>query len=387
MLKVVLASHNTSKLPEFAGNTWAPLQYVLGLRQLGIETVWIDQLDGVGTLEDARDTVDPTAPHSLDYLITRFQRTAHDLELDGAWCVMYDGGERYFGMAEEDVRRIARDAVLLLNFSGYLPPASPLLCVPRRAYIDVDPGFTQIWAHQADIGIERHNLFFTVGQNVGCEGFRIPTCGVAWQPIFPPVFLEAWPNTAHYAAQRFSTIADWRGSQTAIFEGEYYSGKREEFIRFLDVPLQAGIRIELALTIGQHDYEDLGLLLGHNWRVRDPYLYAGDLQSYREFIQQSRAEFSVAKSGYVKSGSGWISDRTALYLASGRPVLVQSTGFEGRLPVGQGLLTFRTPEEAVAGIHAINGDYAAHSRAARTIAETYFASGPVLESLLERAAV
>jgi hypothetical protein len=193
-----------------------------------------------------------------------------------------------------------------------------------------------------------------------------------------------WPSRIDERCTRFSTIGDWRGSQEAIFKDEYYGGKRSEFIRFLQVPQTADERIELALLIGREDHEDLGLLQGHNWRVQNPYLFAGNPRSFREFVQFSRAEFSVAKQGYVKSKSGWVSDRTAFYLASGKPALVQSTGFEGRLPTGKGLLTFRTPEEAVAGIEAINGDYVAHCQAAREIAEQHFDSDTVLGFLLEK---
>jgi hypothetical protein len=150
------------------------------------------------------------------------------------------------------------------------------------------------------------------------------------------------------------------------------------------VPLEAGREIDLALLVGQEDYEDLGVLLRHGWRVHDPYAYAGDPDAYREFIQRSRAEFSVAKRGYVRTRCGWVSDRTSSYLASGKPALVQSTGFEWRLPSGEGLITFSTLPEALDGIAAIDNDYIAHARAARRIAEEHFDSDLVLGSLLER---
>jgi hypothetical protein len=282
---------------------------------------------------------------------------------------------------------LAEKADVLLTIGGLPPPSGPLAAAPARAYIDVDPGFTQIWALQRDLSLSSHTAYFTTGQNVGKPYFPIPTQDIVWIPMLPPVCLSRWPAVSDPTCQRFSTVADWRGSQDAIYEDTYYGGKRSEFIRFLDVPLQAEQRIELALTIGQHDYEDIGLLDGHNWRVRDPYAYAGDPESYQEFIQHSRAEFSVAKAGYVRSKSGWVSDRTACYLASGKPALVQSTGFEWRLPTGKGLLTFETVEEAVAGIHNINENYQEHSSAARAIAEEHFDSAMVLPYILERAGV
>jgi hypothetical protein len=375
MSTVIVGTRDTSRWPEFAGSTWVRLQYLLGLRRLGVDSFWVDRLSPVDPLKHH---------HSLDYLVARFERTARDFGLAGRYCIVYNEGERYFGMTEVEFRHLVGQADLLLNISGHLPPDSPLLRVPRRAYVDVDPGFTQIWAHQADLGLERHNFFFTVGQNVGDPDFSIPLCGVDWVSILPPVILDQWPARIDPACQRFSTVADWRGSQYAVFEGEAYSGKRREFLRFLLLPRRTRQPMEPAVYVGFEDSEDLELLLGNKWTVHDPFLYAGDPHSYREFIQHSRAEFSVAKGGYVKSNSGWVSDRTACYLASGKPALVQATGLERRLPTGQGLLTFRTLEEAIAGVESINDDYLSHCRTARQIAEEHFDSDLVLGSLLQR---
>jgi hypothetical protein len=386
MVKVIVGTNGTSRNPEFAGSAWVRLQYVLGLEELGVESFWVDRL---------QSPVDPRKmPHSLAYLMKRFDRMANDFGFGDRYCVVYKNGERHFGMSEKQLTQLASEADLLINVGGHLPEVSPLMQIPRRAYLDVDPGFTQIWMghHQSevgpllqyDVGVDRHNFFFTVGQNVGRPEFKIPTDGIEWHSIVPPVVLDLWPPHIDETCERFSTVADWRGSQAAIFEDELYGGKRREFIRFLHLPKESQQRIELALFISPHDCEDLALLVGMQWQILDPCLYAGDPESYREFIQYSRAEFSVAKNGYVKANSGWISDRTACYLASGKPALVQSTGLEGRLPTGKGLLTFRTLEEALAGIDAINQNYLAHCQAARQIAEKYFDSDEVLGSILER---
>jgi hypothetical protein len=375
MIKAIVATKETSRRAEFAGSMWVRFQYLLGLQKLGIESYWVDRVG----------KVDPfTEPHSLDYVVKRFDRIVDDWGLRGRACIDYEHGKRFFGLSEKELRRVIQETDLLINLGGHLPPDSPLQEIPRRVFVDVDPGYTQIWALECDIGLDRHNFFFTVGQNVGRPEFPIPTRGVDWQTTLPPIVLDQWPARIDERSRRISTIADWRGSQVAIYDAEYYGTKREQFIRFLDVPLEAGERIELVLCIGQHDFEDLGLLLGHDWRVRDPYQYAGDLESYREFIQYSRAEFSIAKSGYVKSRSGWISDRTACYLTSGKPAIVQSTGIEWRLPTGKGLLSFSTVDEAVQAIQSMNEDYIGHCRAARQIAEEYFDSDRVLRSMLER---
>jgi hypothetical protein len=385
-VRVVVASRGASGLPEFAGNTWAFLQYVLGLAGLGIETYWIDH----------QEKLDPRLPtrrgrpriredcHSVDYVSAHFHAIARRFGLDGRYCILYDGGAESFGMSPAEMTELTGEVDLLLNLAGPLHEESPLLRIRRRAYVDLDPGFTQIWAHQVDMGFGSYHSFFTVGQNVAQPEFRIPTLGIDWKPTFPPVVLDLWPACIDAACERLSTIGDWHGSQYARFDGELYAGKREEFLRFLEVPKRAGRTIEPALNMGQRDHEDLGLLLRNDWFVRDPFLYAGDLESYREFIQFSRAEFSVAKSGYVKSGSGWFSDRTACYLASGKPAVVQATRLDGRVPIGSGLLTFETAEEACAALEAVDHAYLEHCQAARQIAETHLDSAIVLGSMLDR---
>ena len=378
MATVIVGTRGTSGFPEFGGSTWVRLHYVLGLLKLGVDAYWVDRLGSVDPLRHH---------HSLEYLMRRFTQTMSDFGLRDRFCVIYDHGKQYFGMGEDQLRALAERADLLINISGYLPPECPLMRVPRRAYVDVDPGFTQIWARHCDMGLDRHTSFFTVGQTIGTPDFLIPTDGIEWVPTPPPVVLDEWPCRSDPRCQRISTVADWRGSQEAMYEQEYYGGKRKEFLRLLRLPRDSRQPIELALCIGSEDSEDAALLVGNNWVLHDPYLYVGDPYSYREFIQFSRAEFSVAKSGYVKSNSGWISDRTAAYLASGKPALVQSTGFEPHIVTGEGLLTFRTPEEAMQGLSEINRNYAEHCRTARRVAERYFDSDVVLRKLLSWAGV
>lgn len=376
MATVIVGTRGTSGYPEFAGSTWVRLHYLLGLLKLGVDAYWVDRLPEINPCRHH---------HTLDYLMRRFAQTMEDFGLSDRYCVIYNDGQQYFGMGEGRLRSLVHETDLLINISGYLPPQCPLTGVRRRAYVDVDPGFTQIWAAQCDMGLDRHHLFFTVGQNVGRPEFRVRAGRIDWVPITPPIFLEEWPCCSDPRCTRFSTVADWRGSQEAMYEEEYYGGKRREFLRFLRLPRDSGRPIELALCIGSEDAEDTAILVGNNWVVHDPYLYAGDPHSYREFIQLSLAEFAVAKSGYVKSNSGWISDRTAAYLASGKPALVQSTGFENHIPTGRGLLTFRTVEEAMAGMEEITGNYSEHARAARRLAERHFDSSVVLRQILSRA--
>lgn len=312
--------------------------------------------------------------------------TADEFGFGGQWCLVYDGGKRHFGLGQEQLAVRAAEAELLVAISGSgLPRDSPLLRIPHRAYVDVDPGYTQLWAQQVDMHLDQFDSFFTVGLNVGAPGSAIPTGGIQWNVMLPPVVLDLWPANIDPECERFSTVGDWWANQYVRFEGQDYGPKSEQFLRFIGVPLEAGQPVEAALSIYPRDHREIGLLQRNGWILRDPFMYAGDPAAYREFIRYSRAEFSVAKGGYVRLGTGWVSDRSACYLASGKPVLVQSTGIERHLPVGDGLLTFRTPQEAVAGLHAINADYLDHARAAREIAEGWFDSDLVLSGLLARA--
>jgi len=381
----VVASRGVSGLPEIAGNTWTFLQYVIGLGRLGVETYWVDH----------QPKLDPRLPaqkgrarphedcHSVDYVSARFHEMARAFGFDGRYSILYDD-QTSFGLGLSALCDLARDADVLLNIAGPLDASSPLLEIERRAYVDLDPGFTQIWAQQLKLSLDKYDFFFTVGQNVGRPEFKVPTLGIGWEPFLPPVVLDLWPAHIDASCKRFSTIGDWHGSQYAHFDGELYGGKREEFMRFFELPKRAQRPIEVALCMFQHDYEDLGLLMRNGWIVRDPYLYAGNLESYREFIQVSRAELSVAKGGYVRSGSGWVSDRTACYLASGKPAVIQSTRAEEHLPTGMGLLTFETGEQACSALDAVDDAYLEHCQAARRIAETYFDSDIVLASILDR---
>jgi hypothetical protein len=384
----VVATGGVCGLPQVAGNTWAFLQWVTGLARLGVDTYWVDHQS---RLDPRRRAVDGRAVphidcHSVDYARARFHDMAETYGFADRYCILYGAEATALGMPASELGELAAEADMLLNMAGPLPASSPLLQIRRRAYIDLDPGFTQIWAHQLELRLDRFDSFFTVGQNVGKPEFTIPTLGIEWQPILPPVVLDLWPARIDASCERLSTIGDWHGSQFARFNGDDYGGKRDEFLRFLDVAERSGRPIEPALCMFQDDYEDVGLLMRKRWCLRDPYLYAGDLDSYREFIQTSRGEFSVAKNGYVKSRSGWVSDRTACYLASGKPAVVQWTGIEGRVPTGLGLLTFETLDDACEALETVDHDYLEHCAAARRLAETHFDSRLVLGSLLDRIA-
>src|SRR5687767_4055023 len=184
MSRVIVSSRNSSRFPDFGGSSWVRLQYVLGLRKLGIDSYWVDSLDSVDPLVMRR---------SVKYLTDRFHQRLDAFGLGGRYCINYNAGERFYGMTGTELDRLAASADLVLNLNGWMPQASPLTQVPKRAYLDVDPGFTQLWALDEDMNFDRHNYFFTVGQNVTAPDFKIPTHGVPWKTILPPVVLDEWP--------------------------------------------------------------------------------------------------------------------------------------------------------------------------------------------------
>jgi len=368
MKKVIVTSGWGAGYPEGGGMQWLNLHYMAGLRSLGVEPYWLD-------ISRAAD----------DEHIRQFQERCERFGFGDHWVVLRKSGQ-VFGMNERQLAALCGDCDLLINLCGALQADELLTRIQRRAYFDLDPGFTQAWAHQFDMHFAKHNFFFTVGLNVGAPDFPIPTQEIKWHTFPPPVALEFWPVQTDVPTRPFTTIAQWRG-QEAVWQGEYYGPKREEFLRFIELPKKISQRIELALLIHESETDDLATLSGHGWQLVNPHEAAGGLDGFRAYVQQSRGEFSVAKGGYVKSRGGWFSDRTVCYLASGRPALVQDTGIGKKLPTGQGLLTFSTMEEAMTGNEAINRDYAGHCAAARKLAEEKFAAPVVLQSILERAGV
>ena len=375
MKKVIVTSAWGAGYPEGGGMQWLNLHYLAGFRALGIDAFWLDILN----------PPKPGANRTVGEAVEGFRTQCERFELGQNWAVLHDG-KKVFGMTDRLLESLCSDCDLLINLCGALKQEELLRRIKRRAYFDLDPGFTQIWAQQWDMDLSKHNLFFTVGLNINGSDFSLPKRGLDWQTFLPPIALEYWPVQTDAPTRPFTTIGQWRG-QEAVWKDEYYGPKREEFLKFVELPRKTPQPIELGLLIHESETEDLAALRSNGWALTDPHEAAGGLDGFRSYIQQSRGEFSVAKSGYVKSQSGWFSDRTVCYLASGRPVLVQETGFGKHLPTGQGLLTFTTLEDAVRGFETINADYATHCAAARKLAEEKFAAPKVLQSIFERSRV
>jgi hypothetical protein len=281
-------------------------------------------------------------------------------------------------------RRACRRAELVLNVMGALPRAL-VGGDAMWAFVDIDPGYPQMW-HELGLAdmFAGHDRFVTVGLNIGREECSIPTCDLDWITTPPPIALEEWP-VAGAPGARFTTVATWRNPYgTVEFDGVTYGSRVHEFRRFIDLPALLDVEFELALDIDEAEVSDASALRRSGWALVDPHTVAATPETYRRFIQRSRAEICVAQNMYVRTRGGWLSDRSLCYLASGRPVLAQDTGFSEECPVGEGLLSFATLAEAAAGVLEIEADYQRHSRAARALAEEYFDAELVLSDLLDR---
>jgi len=376
MEKIIVTSTWGSGYVNGGGMQWLNLHYAAGLQALGYEVFWLDVL---GPPKKSTD-------RSPSEMMKDFQAQCEQFGLGDHWAVVYDDRE-VFGMTEKLLHSLCSDSALLINLCGSLKNDDLLRRIKQRAYFDLDPGFTQIWAQEWDMDLSKHNLFFTVGLNIGQPEFPIPLRDLEWHTFLPPVALEYWPvQTDTTALGKFTTVGQWRG-QYAVWNGEMYGPKSDEFLRFIELPKKTTQPLELAMLIHEYEVDDIAALRNNGWGLVNPHEVACGRDGFRSYIQQSRAEFSVAKHGYVKSHSGWLSDRTVCYLASGRPTLVQETGVSQHLPTGKGLVTFTTIEEAVRGIDSINADYPGHSAAARKLAEEKLSAPKVMQSILERAGV
>jgi hypothetical protein len=366
------------------GHAWVLLQWLLGLRELGYEVTFVDELEP-GALTDARGTP-CAAPRSMQWRWMQSVLDAHGLR--GAYALVVDG--TCLGMDRDELgARVARSSCLL-NVMGYLRDEDLLAEAARRVYVDIDPGFPQMWCalglHDPFPG---HDAFVTVGSRIGSPECIVPTCGREWVTTPPPVALSYWPAIANAPRrERITTVATWRGPDGPVeYDGVVYGTRVHEFRRFFDLPDRAGGHFELALAIDGAEERDIGALASHGWRIVDPRRVAGDPHSYRRYVQSSAMELMVAKSMYARSVNGWLSDRSACYLASGRPVVAQDTGLGGVLPIGQGFLTFSTADEAVDAIAEVRGDYAFHSKAARETAAEVLDARVVVDSVLSRLGV
>ena len=362
----VLLSGMVAGEPGQGGAAWAVLQYALGLRRLGHEVILVEPVERIEA-------------DSLAYL----EAVAARFGLDEVALLAADGG--CGPTSRERLGGLAREADLLLNVSGMLTAAELLEPIPVRAYLDLDPFFNQMWHLQgAEMRFDAHTHFVTVASGIGAPGCEVPTLGLDWIETLPPVVLEQWSLADAEPTLPFTTVGHWRSYGPIEHEGRRYGQRAHSLRELVELPERSPAEFALALGIHPGDGEDIAALEAHGWRLLDPAAVADTPDRYRKLVRASQAEIGIAKEGYVRSHSGWFSDRSACYLASGRPVVAQDTGFGQSLPVGEGLLAFGTVEEAAAAVDDVLARPREHARAARAIAEELLDSDRVLGRLLER---
>jgi hypothetical protein len=358
------------------GQVWFWLQYLLGFRRLGHDVYFLEESGDYAysydfeTMTESEDPDDAAA--TLERLLTPFG-------FAGRWA--YRVGDRCVGMPRDDFVAICESADVLLMMPTGIWLWRPEYDAPRvRLFLDGDPGFTQLRAIRGEWPInetiERCNRFFTYGP--GLLHSPLPDLGIAWRLTRPPVVLERWPRADPATDGAFTTVMHWSLDPSPEFEGDSYGQKDVEFERLLELPRHTAQPLEVALNDGP-----FGRLAEHGWRaVSTP---PTTLDGYQAYIRASRGEFSVAKNGYVKARTGWMSERTTCFLATGRPAVVQETGLSDWVPTGEGLLTFDGVRDAAAAIDSVNAEYERHCDAARRLAEEEFDSDRVLAALLDDA--
>jgi hypothetical protein len=375
--KIVLLGMMSAK--PVAGVVWQTVHYLLGFRRLGYDVYYVEAHDCAPVmLMRPGEEGAATAAAFIDGVMRRF-------DLGDRWAWHAHG--RCYGMSEGQLERLYKSAELIVNLHGGTQPLPEHSATGRLVYLETDPVAMQIRLHhdvqQAIELLEPHCAFFTFAENYGNPDCELPVSGrFDFRPTRQPVVVDLWRPYASGAGRAFSTVGSWRQSGRDIeFRGElYYWSKHREFTKFLELPARTDQAFELALN--RYDEADERLLESNGWGVRDALDFSTDVDAYRRYVAGSRGEFTVAKDQNVRLRTGWFSDRSATYLASGRPVVTQETGFGNVLPSGEGLFAFSEIEEAVQALQSIDSDYEHHRRAAHALAREYFSHDVVLGRLL-----
>lgn len=374
----------------FGGVTWDYMQYVLGFRALGHD-VWYLEDTAMWAYDPVKQEPSADCSHNTGYL----ERVMREFDMGDRWIYRNGADGRYYGVSDtEEAEGILRSADVLANVSGACWLREPTAAIPLKLFLDGDPMFTQI-SLATDPGTEyatrvsAHERHFSFGMNIGNPACHVPTAGLNWRPTVQPVAMDWWsktlmpPGADHIADGAWTTVMNWASYPPKEFEGRTYGQKDIEFERFRDLPSLTEEKFVLAMGQGVGQNRPTALLEEKGWKIIEPDIHIPDYASYHDFLTNSKGEWSIAKNGYVRSMSGWFSCRSACYLAAGKPVVVQDTGWTDHLPSGEGLLAFHTLREAADALDTISADYERHCRAARAYAEKHFDAAKVCASLLE----
>lgn len=375
--KIVIAVGVAAQPIAAVGITWTSMNWPLAFRELGWD-VWIVEAIGSG---DCVDAVRNAAPAGSSANVGHWRKMVDAFSFEGRATLLIDDEAESLA----DLRDFAAEASVFLNLSGHF--VSDAVSFPRavKVYHDGDPAFTQTWVSRygCDLNFDRHDRFFTAGTNFNSARRFAPTCGLEWIPTFPPVSLTHWPFKPAGTFDRFTTIAHWEGYKNVEWQDVWFTGKREEFQSFIGVPGMVNAPIEIAMHVEDHAGE-IPPFREAGWHFQNSTPVCANLESYARYIGESSAEFSVCKGGYAVSQTGWFSDRSVCYAASGRPIVVQDTNVDSALPRGKGFLPFANVEEAVAACNRVIEDFPAQQIAARQLAEEFFEGKKVASRMLDR---
>lgn len=362
-----------------AGNLLAFFHYLLGLHLLGHEVLYLEESgwsESCYSPSDRNYSDDPRVGlHAVQTLINAYG-------VEAPVCYVNRDTGTVYGADWQEVKQMLKTADLLLNIGGICWLPEFLLC-DRRVLVDMDPFFTQIGQFATE-GRHDYHAYFSYGVNIGKIDCGIPSDGIEWLPTVPPVVPQIW-NCGDRSNAPFTTIANWSAYGETVYQGERYGQKDEEFLRLLELPSYCLQKLELAIAGKDAEIGNIvKTLKAAGWLVRDGREISDRISTYKTYLTSSRGEFSVAKQAYVKTRSGWFSDRSVCYLAAGRPVILQDTGFSDWLSTDRGVLAFSSLDSAVECLERVNSNYPMHCLAARELAEQIFSYQVVLPQLLER---
>jgi len=367
-----------------AGVTYQFLHYLIGLRRLGFDPYYVED-SGRWIYDPRLNDMSPDATGNVEAVVPILEQ--HGFADRWAFRGAYPGGQCY-GMTEAEILRLYREADAFLNVTGAQEIREEHLACRRRIYVESDPFASQVAAAKGEpemlATLDAHDTHFTFGENLGQPDCTVPPTPYQWLPTRQPVVMDLWDNPYGYDGNAYRTITTWHNKGEGVeYQGDtYYWTKDREFRKFLDLPLRRNVPFELATGVD----EETGTLLQQNrWLRVDSVRVSDHVDRYRTYIQRSRAEFTVARDQYVRPNTGWFSDRSACFLAAGRPVITQETGFSKTVPSGCGLFGFRTMDEILAAVDTIESDYKGNCRAARDVAAEYFDAEKVVGSMMERA--
>jgi hypothetical protein len=377
MARIILGSYMV-RYPLGGMMSWV-LQYLAGFGRLGHDVYFVEKSGYRNSCYDVdRDVMTDDCSYGaavVSELLGRFG-------LGDRWCYV-DADGRYHGLSRGRIQSVFDSAELFVDMGTHGAWLDEAGRTGLRVLIDGEPGFTQMKMENrlaAGEPLPEYDFYYTTGRSIGTDRSVAPTAGRGWRPIFHPVDVDVFRCVPAREDAPFTTVMNWQSYEPVRYRGDVYGHKDVEFAKFVDLPALTGEPLEIAVSGRKVPAREL---TGAGWRIRDAHEVTRSFDAFAEYVRASKGEFSVCKSGYVRHRTAWFSDRGAAYLASGRPVIQQDTGFGAHLPCGLGLFAAGTPEEAAEAIGVVSGDYPRHAAAARQIAEDYLDARKVLADFLQ----